>query len=153
MKAANLYQHALSPWLGDADDFVLAPLEDGMYETVPVKTHANGTFEICCVPFYVYDLDRGDLVTRNETDVITGVIAKSGDCGFRFKIDPSNEEHLEKIITALEGCGAELEFIPSGEMIAVNAPKGIDQGLISAVLATFEDADYLVYETVRKSAI
>lgn len=149
--AVNLAEHALSPWLEEANDFVLAPLSESGFETLPAKRLSSEVFEICCIPFHAYDLDRGDRVTRDAMDVVNGVVAKSGDCGFRFKLDTDDEETTSKIISVLEAYGATIEFMPTGGLVAVNAPGGSDQELISGVLATFEDADYLVYETIRRS--
>lgn len=148
--AANLAEHALSPWLEEANDFVLAPLAEGSFETLPAKRLPGDVFEICCIPFHVYDLDKGDRVTRDASDIVNGVVAKSGDCGFRFKLDTDNEETTTKIVSVLEAYGAMVEFMPTGGLVAVNAPDGSDQELISGLLASFEDADYLVYETVRR---
>jgi hypothetical protein len=144
----DLEEHALSPWLAEADDFVLATTPEGGLETLPVKTVSTGVFEICCVPFHAYDLDKGDRVTRDQSDVVNSVVAKSGDCGFRFKTD-ADEDTIVRIVSVLEEHGATVEFKPTGGLVAVNAPVGTDQELISGVLATFEEADYLVYETIR----
>jgi hypothetical protein len=144
----NLEEHALSPWLAEADDIVLAIIPEGGLETLPVKTVSEGVFEICCIPFHAYDLDKGDHVTRDHLDVVSSVVAKSGDCGFRFKTD-ADENTIFRIISVLAESGATVEFKPDGGLVAVNAPVGTDQEMISGVLATFEDAEYLVYETIR----
>jgi hypothetical protein len=141
-------EHALSPWLAQADDFVFAAAPEGTFETIPVRTLQDGVFEICCIPFHAYNLDRGDRVTRDTSDAVDSIVAKSGDCGFRFKTD-ADEDTIVRIVSVLEKHGARVEFKPAGGLVAVNAPPGSDQELISGVLATFEDAGYLVYETIR----
>lgn len=149
MTAFNLEEHALSPWLDEADDFVLVPV-DGEVESLPARALDDGTFEICCIPFRIYDIDRGDRVSKGTDDHLIAVVRKSGDCGFRFKTN-RDEETIDKIVKAIEAYGCTIEFDPSGTVIAVNAPDGTDQELVSGILATFEESDFLVYETVRMS--
>lgn len=147
MITPNLEEHALSPWLDEADDVVLVEF-DGMEETLPAKDLGGGKFQICCIPFRAYDIDRGDEVVRDDRGYFVSVAKKSGDCGFRFKTD-RDANIIEKIVKVVEQYGCTVEFEPSGGLIAVNAPEGIDQELVSGVLATFEDAEYLTYETIR----
>lgn len=145
----DLTEHALSPSLGEADDYVLFKLPDGNIETLPAKKIAEGIFKICCVPFHAYDLDHGDRVSCDKDNFFSHVIEKSGDCGFRFKSNCKDEETLSNIVAVLESYGAILEFMPTGDLIAVNSPTDIDPSKISGLLASFEDGDYLMYETVR----
>ncbi|MNU40331.1 hypothetical protein D3C71_290440 [compost metagenome] len=149
MAAFNCDEHALSPWLADADDFVLVPA-DGGFETLPARAFGDGTFEICCVPFRAYDIDQGDRVAKSEGDRLSSVIEKSGDCGFRFKTN-RDENNIRKVVETIEAYGCTVEFAPSGAVIGVNAPVGTDQELVSGILATFEESDFLVYETIRMS--
>lgn len=143
----NLCEHALSPWLDDADDVVLVEIA-GIIETLPARELGGGKFKICCIPFSAYDIERGDEVVCDNRGHFISVSKKSGDCGFRFRTDRDGDT-IEKIVKVVEEYGCTIEFDPSGRLIAVNAPEGIDQEMVSGVLATFEDSDYLTYETVR----
>ncbi len=151
MTVCNLVEHALSPWIEDADNFVLVPVDGGV-ETLPARALGDGTFEICCVPFRVYDIDRGDRVAKSEDDHLLALVEKPGDCGFRFKTD-RGEDTIDKIVKTIEAYGCTVEFDPSGAVIGVNAPYGTDQELVSGILATFEESEFLVYETIRISDV
>jgi hypothetical protein len=38
----------------------------------------EGGYEVCCIPFWVYGLALGDLVRKNDRDIIDGILQKSG---------------------------------------------------------------------------
>lgn len=148
MMLANLAEHALSPWLEYANDIVLVKVGDG-YETLPAFRLGNGVFRICCIPFRAYDIDQGDEVFRCDDGIFVSVVQKSGSCGFRFRTS-HGPDIIEKIVMVLESFGCEVEFQPTGLLIAVNAPAGVDAELVSGALLSFEEASYLEYETVNR---
>ena len=145
---ADFVEHGLSPWLEDADDAVLVSSE-GRVETLPARALGNGVFEIMCVPFHVYDIDKGDVVARDAAGFLVAVIRKSGHCGFRFKTC-MGADVVQMAVELVEAHGCEVEFDPWGELVAVTAPPTVDQEIASGILGELEDGGYLVYETVRR---
>jgi hypothetical protein len=145
-----LAEHALSPWLEVADDYVMAPV-DGGHETLPVRSLGDGRYEVCCVPFFVYDVDKGDVVTRDADSVFQGVSWKSGDVGFRFRSE-ADHETIAEVVEVLERAGAIVEFDPSGRVVCVNAADTI-ASTISGMLLSLEEQDVLEYETVRTAEV
>lgn len=146
----NLAEHGLSPWLDEANDFVFVPLEGEGYETIPVKALGDGTFRVCCVPFFVYDLNQGDLVAKDAADILLEVRSKSGNCDFRFRSE-EGQDTIRAIVDVLEGAGTTVEFEPWGRLVCVSVPPAVDASRISGYLQSLEEAGTLRYEAVASA--
>lgn len=146
----NLAEHGLSPWLDEANDFVFVPLEGEGYETIPVKALGDGTFRVCCVPFFVYDLNQGDVVTKNTADILLEIRSKSGNCDFRFRSE-EGQDTIRAIVDVLEGAGTTVEFEPWGRLVCVSVPPAVDASRISGYLQSLEEAGTLRYEAVASA--
>ena len=137
--------HSLSPWLAEADDRLLAMTEEGVMECLPVKRMGGDLFRLCCVPFLIYDVDRGDVVVGRHGKFVS-LSEKSGDVGFRFIAD---EDVVSKVSLVVAEMGCSMERAPDGRVVAINVPVGADAPEMSAALQGLEDAGYLQFETVR----
>jgi hypothetical protein len=104
-------------------------------------------FEICCIPFFAYDLALGDVV---ETDVdfsIRRVVKRSGRYVFRVHFP---HEGLRGRTTAQEltGLGALTEWY-APQLLAVDCVDEAMAVTAAAFLQQQEDQESLIYETGR----
>jgi hypothetical protein len=107
----------------------------------------NNRFEICCIPFFVYDIALGDLVETTDEHLVTRVVSPSGRYVFRVWFGASFHPR-DEIADALQALGSLVEW-SSRNLLAVDA---IDEGHAQRVadfLAEKEHAEQLVYETGR----
>jgi hypothetical protein len=113
-----------------ADYIIMARLEDDLprkWEQLWAKELGNGRFEICCIPFAVYNLNLGDQVERDEYAVIRDVILPSGHFTFRaWFSDERSEDELEVIRDDVLRCVSEqlgclVEWY-SAHLFAIDAP-------------------------------
>lgn len=113
-----------------------------------------GTFEVCCIPFFLYDVALGDTVkteaTRSRTYLLSKVLVASGRYVFRVHLDRSMLHHRDEVAADLDAMGALVEW-SSPSMFAVDAPDAERAQLIADVLFAHEGAGRLVYETGRSA--
>jgi hypothetical protein len=87
----------------------LAPFDlKGMLEQLWLREVDEGSgYEICCVPFYVYGLALGDVVNKNESEVVDSVIRKSGRRVLRiYFVEPRpSKDGRSALVGAVESIG------------------------------------------------
>jgi hypothetical protein len=72
-------------WRDRANFIVGAPLsEEGRAEQLWARQLGGERFEICCIPFFVYDLALGDVVETDAAQNIVRVVEPSGRFVFRI---------------------------------------------------------------------
>jgi hypothetical protein len=125
------------------------------WEQLWCKQVSENQFEICCIPFFVYDLALGDVVeTASEGEaryVIKQVIRPSGHYSFRVWFGSSPAQDLrEDVVKAAAQFGCLLEW-SSDNLLAIDA-SSVDQAQgIADYLTQQEQRGSLVYETGRNS--
>lgn len=102
-------------------------------------------FEICCIPFFVYDLALGDVVETDDTYLVRSVVKPSGRFVFRVWFGESFHPR-DEIAERLEALGAVLEW-SSPNLLAVDAADEELAKVISGWLLEQEQQGHLVYET------
>src|SRR5688572_21233656 len=55
-------------WRERGDSIVVVDLEDGHTEDLWAKGLSENTFEICCIPFFAYDIAPGDVVEATHSN-------------------------------------------------------------------------------------
>lgn len=152
--------HQTPAW-GDRANFIIAAEIDThdlenphfRWEQLWARQLAADRFEICCIPFFVYDLALGDeVMTYSELDrqfVVKSVAKKSGHYTFRawFK-DPHARDEVHAKMHAI-GVLFEWRF-PGGNLLAIDAPEPLAQ-TVADILWAEEQAGRLEYETGRTS--
>jgi Domain of unknown function (DUF4265) len=110
---------------------------------------AEDQFELCCIPFFLYDVALGDIVETETTGsrryLISRVVRPSGRYVFRVWFGESFQPR-DEIAQALEGLGALLEW-SSRNLLAVDARDAAHAQVIADFLADRESKGQLVYET------
>jgi hypothetical protein len=135
----------------DRSDFIIGielP-EDGVWEQLWARRLTDDTFEICCIPFFAYDLALGDVVqtaSANGKDyAVQRVTRPSGRFVFRVWLGDSSQPR-EEVAAQLRAMGGVVEW-SSVNLLAVDAADGNHAQTIADWLHERELAGDLVYET------
>lgn len=152
--AATFAVHTDPVWRERSNFIINAKLEDDDvrdYEQLFVAQRADETFEICCIPFFVYGIALGDVVSVKPADslryVVDAVVSASGRYVFRVWFGDSFHPR-DEIETALHDLEALTEW-SSPNLLAVDAKDAAAAKLIANFLADRERAGVLLYETGR----
>jgi len=147
----------LSPVRRDRANFIIrASIEEAnsprRFEQLWVRQLRQTRFEICCIPFFVYDLALGDEVeTDSEEFLIDCVIQPSGGYTFRAWFgDSSDAGARDEVIATLRRLGSEFEWY-SPNLLAIDAA---DEGRAQAVADLLQEREQhgrLAFETGRTS--
>ncbi len=152
--------HEAPAWREKADSLVAAwigdrPGEAGsrwQWEQIWARKVGGDRFEVCCIPFFVYDLALGDEVetTRREgRDLVVERVAKpSGHATYRVWFqDPAMRGDLAGEIRDA-GCLTEWRSLTSN-LLAIDAPSQDLARRLAGLLAAREKEGGIVYETGR----
>jgi hypothetical protein len=146
--------HAEPVWRDRADFMIMAALPDPgprRMEQLWARRVSPDQFEVCCIPFFIYDVALGDVVRTAGSDghefVVEEVVDPSGRFVFRVWFGDSFQPR-DEVATELVGLGGLLEW-SSPNLLAVDAKdEGAAQALADC-LAAHEVVEHLVYETGR----
>lgn len=140
-------------WRDRADFIVQAPLQEAhRFEQLWCRRVSEDTFEVCCIPFFLYDVALGDVIrTEPHADrryVMSGVVASSGRYVFRARFEGSQLGNRDEVLDRLTDLGAWTEW-SSHSMVAVDARDAAHGQVIADYLWEQEQLGRLVYETGR----
>lgn len=155
MSSEQFSVHEDPVWRDRADFVINAPLaEDGRFEQLWCRRLSDDTFEVCCIPFFLYDVALGDTVkteaTRSHTYLVSRVLVASGRFVFRVHFDRSMLRYRDEVVAELAALGALVEW-SSPSMFAVDAVDSEHAQRIADVLFAHEQAGRLVYEAGRSA--
>ena len=105
----------------------------------------EGRFELCCIPFFAYDIALGDVVETDSQYMVQRVIRRSGRFVFRVWFGDSFQPRRE-IADQLQALGALVEW-SSPNLLAVDAADEELARTVSGWLLEQEQQGHLVYET------
>jgi hypothetical protein len=143
--------HSDPVWRDRSDFIIGASLpEEGRAEQLWVKRLDEPLlFEMCCIPFFLYDLALGDVVQTDATFEFVRVVERSGRFVFRVWFGDSFEPPHE-IADQLREIGALLEW-SSTDLLAVDAAGAAEAQVVADFLHDQEDRGRLMYETGRSA--
>lgn len=138
----------------DRSDFVIAtqidPGETGIStEQLWARQIDERHYELCCIPFFAYDLALGDVVEVDGDYLVTRVTKPSGRYVFRIYFGRSDFPR-EEIVDRLTGMGALLEW-SSANLLAVDASDLDRAQTIADFLQEQEDRGRLMYEAGKSA--
>ena len=143
-------------WRERANFIVNAPIpeEEGRYEQLWCRQITEDTFELCCIPFFLYDIALGDVV-RTDTQssrkyVVSQVVERSGRYVFRVYFEPSMLGNREQVVAHLTTLGALLEW-SSDSMLAADARDAEHGQEVADFLFDQEMQGRLIYETGKQT--
>ena len=145
--------HREPVWRNRSDYIVCAELADHAgprrFEELFAKRIAGDLFEVCCIPFFLFDIALGDVVAtapKGDLDyVVTKVVESSGRYVFRVKFEDASRPRGE-IAEELRALGSLIEWF-SRSLLALDA---IDQEHAQRVvdfLAAQAKAGQLTYDS------
>lgn len=102
-------------------------------------------FELCCIPFFAYDLALGDVVEVDSDYMVSRVSKPSGRFVFRAWFGESFHPR-DEVSAELESLGALIEW-SSENLLGVDARDAAHAQQIADYLQEQEDAGRLMYET------
>jgi hypothetical protein len=121
------------------------------FEQLWVRQRADNQFEVCCIPFFIYDVALGDIVLTSSTEslryVVESVAAPSGRYVFRVWFGQSFHPR-DEIASELTALGSLIEW-SSRNLLAVDAADGEHAQFIADFLMDRQKAGHLIYETGR----
>jgi hypothetical protein len=141
--------HRNPVWRSRSDFIIAATIEGGGdFKTEQIWVRRDGElFEICCIPFFIYNLALGDLVSADSEYLITGVVRASGRYVFRVWFGDSPNSRAEVSVRLAE-MGSLLEW-SSDNLVAVDAADIEHAQLVADYLNEREQEGQLTYETGR----
>lgn len=83
-----IHQHPV--WRDRADHIVNVDLDHGLsgkQEQLWTRLVGADEVEICCIPFFAYDLSLGDIAVIDANGLVGGVARRSGRHVFRIIVD------------------------------------------------------------------
>lgn len=104
-------------------------------------------FELCCIPFFAYNLSLGDIVETDGEYLVSEVCHASGRYVLRVWFGDSFHPR-EDVAAALEGLGALLEW-SSLNLLAVDACDQEHAQQIADYLQECEELGWLLFEKGR----
>lgn len=148
--AEQFSTHVEPVWRDRADFIINAPLpEADRFEQLWTKKLGENRFEICCVPFFLYDLALGDTVETapqgGRQYVLCHVLSRSGRYVFRAFFERPQYRHRDSTVEALEELGAQIEW-SSPSLLAIDV-DGPSAQKVADLLHELEQQERLVYET------
>lgn len=155
--ADNIAVHLNPVWRDRANVIIVARLQEGVLEGRIEQLWARqldqNHFEICCIPFFVRDLDLGDHVAASvegeEAYVIRKVVQKSGHYTFRVWFGETNRAgSSDEVLNKLEELGCVWEFY-SRNLLGIDAASPEQAQAVADYLAEEQEFGHLMYETGR----
>ena len=139
--------HPFAAWKDRANFIIGVQLDDGGSEQLWARQLDALTFEICCIPFFAYDLALGDVVETNERYELTRVLEASGRYVFRVWVGDSNRSG-DAVADELVNIGAVVEW-SSANLLAIDASSEDLAQQVADYLHEREREGQLNYETGR----
>jgi hypothetical protein len=102
-------------------------------------------FELCCIPFFAYDLALGDVVETDAGYVVQRVSTPSWRYVFRAYFDRGNHGNRDSTVETLQALGAQVEW-SSPSLLAVDARDQAHAQQVADYLYEQEKAQRLMYE-------
>jgi hypothetical protein len=133
-----------------AADIASSP-EKREWEQLWARKLSDTRFEICCIPFFAYDLALGDEVETDGDHVLQRVLKASGHFTFRVwfgnSTDPGDRVRVMEIVQR-EGCEHEWS---SENLLAIDAPTQETAQVLADALAALQQEGQVTFETGRTS--
>jgi Domain of unknown function (DUF4265) len=156
MSAGEFVVHQDPVWRDRANFIVNAELRESdrprRFEQLWTRQLGDDEFEICCIPFFLYDIALGDTVGTaprgNRRYVVDAVRRPSGRYVFRAWFGGVGDPPREAVVAELTELGALVEW-SSRTLLAIDAADASMATRVADALAARESAGELRYETGR----
>lgn len=123
------------------------------YEQIWTRQRSDDLYQVCCIPFFLYDLSLGDIVkveTHDGVPRVQGVAERSGHHTFRAWFGkaffPVVRDQIVDQMMATPGCLFEWY---GTNLLAIDAENDVVAKAVAAFLENAERRGQLQYETGR----
>jgi hypothetical protein len=108
---------------------------------------SDNYYEICCIPFFLYDISLGDEVKTDRDYWILEVTKRSGHFTFRVWLGNSDDYmKREDLIDTINKLGCLFEWY-SSKLLAIDTPNESIARQLSGYLLEKEQSGWFTYET------
>ena len=117
--------HQDPAWWDRSNFIIAAPVSDGgdiKTEQLWARKDDKGGFEVCCIPFFAYDLALGDVVEADAEYLVRRVIRPSGRFVFRVWFGESFQPR-DEVADELKALGSLIEW-SSRNLLARGCGRG-----------------------------
>jgi len=149
----KIFTHSNPVWSEKANFIIGIPIvvkgrgDSDAWEQLWSKQILDRHFEICCIPFFAYNLALGDEVETDNNYMITSVIKPSGHYTFRIWLGSTSDNQVRlDILRDIERIGCLFEWY-SDNLVGVDAESEAKARSISSALLKREKLGQIVYET------
>jgi hypothetical protein len=146
----NEVVHPAPAWRDRADFIIGASIADSSGpQTEQLWARRIGDlFEICCIPFFVYDVALGDVVEADESLALVRVVEPSGRYVFRVWFGDAHE-HRPPVADQLTALGCLMEW-RSHHLLAIDARDQAHAQRVADYLGEVESTSAVKFETGRR---
>ncbi len=150
MSGERFSLHREPVWRDRANFIINADLEEpGRVEQLWVRQLGPTQFEVCCIPFFLYDVALGDVVATapsgSDEFRLKSVMRPSGRYVFRAYFEGQRHQFGPEVADALRRVGALMEW-SSEQLVAIDI-EGEQAQVVADILQAYAEAGRLVYET------
>ncbi len=118
-------KHAQPVWRARANYRLAMKVDDSDHEEeLWVNKHSDELFEICCIPFFIYDVNLGDIikiVPHQNKNLVLGVQTPSNHHTFRIWFQTKSVDARERVLEALKEQNCDFEKFDDN-LMSVDAP-------------------------------
>lgn len=143
-------QHVDPIWRGRSDFIIAAEIDPSgsgiTSEQLWARQISAHTFEICCIPFFVYNLALGDTGETDDHYVVNRVVGESGRFVFRVILTADEESARRRLVDRFQDIDARLEWY-SNTMASIDVPTEEESRRAAEILWAGEQGDDWAYET------
>lgn len=144
--------HSDPVWRDRADFIIAASIDPGSTgittEQLWARRLDDERLELCCIPFFAYDLALGDTVEVDTEHLVTRVVEPSGRYVFRVHFARPDQPR-DEVMEQLDGMDVLAEW-SSDSLVALDARDEAHAQQVADVLQEREDRGHLVFETGRQ---
>lgn len=154
MTDSEVFRIHTEPVWRDRSNFIInAELRDRRrwFEQLFARRVSDRNFEVCCIPFFLYDVALGDLVSTSAEGArmydMDTVVRPSGRWVFRAWFGESSQPQ-DQIVDELKALGSLMER-HGRNLLAIDAADEERARIVAQFLAERESVGQLIYETGR----
>lgn len=150
MSDIKIHLHPI--WRNIANYRLVMKIDDSEHlEELWAKQRSDELFQVCCIPFFVYDVNLGDIikiVPSQGKNLVLGVSEPSGHHTFRVVLTSMAPIVKDKVLQAVEEFGCQSEWFDE-RLMSIDAPNDETANSLARWLETNHARGGFDYETGR----
>jgi hypothetical protein len=148
----EMKKHRAAVWSAKSNYRLAMKVDDAPFEEeLWARQKSDTEFEICCVPFFIYDVHLGDtirIVPHGDKNLVLGVSEPSGQHTFRVWLKAASPLLREEVLAEAERLNCPFEWYDE-RLLALSAPDDATANEIARWLEAKRLGGGMDYETGR----